>query len=138
LKPNANWNKGENVSVRSEKVGSLIKEELGLLFQRNFSMNDYGFLTVTEVLMSPDLKVAKVYLSIFGNEERKKKTFARLEAQKPSIRSMLGHAVRLRFTPEIIFYLDETLDKAMKLENIFHKIHENDPKKEEERNSADA
>ena len=71
------------MSVRSEKVGSLIKEELGLLFQRNFSMADYGFLTVTEVLMSPDLKVAKVYVSIFGDEVRKKKSFAKLEAQKP-------------------------------------------------------
>ena len=126
------------MSVRSEKVGSLIKEELGLLLQRNFSMADYGFLTVTEVLMSPDLKVAKVYVSIFGDEERKKKSFAKLETQKPSIRSMLGHAVRLRFTPEIIFYLDETLDRAMKLENIFNRIHENDSKKEEERSSTDA
>jgi ribosome-binding factor A len=126
------------VSVRSEKVGSLIKEELGVLFQRNFSMTDYGFLTVTEVLMSPDLKVAKVYVSIFGDEERKKKSFAKLEAQKPSIRSMLGHAVQLRFTPEIIFYLDETLDRAMKLENIFHKIHEKDSKNKDEKNQTDA
>jgi ribosome-binding factor A len=126
------------VSVRSEKVGSLIKEELGLLFQRNFSMADFGFLTVTEVLMSPDLKVAKVYVSIFGDEERKKKSIAKLELQKPSIRSMLGHAVRLRFTPEIIFYLDETLDRAMKLENIFHKIHENDSKKEEDNSSTNS
>ena len=126
------------MSVRSEKVGSLIKEELGVLFQRNFSMTDYGFLTVTEVLMSPDLKVAKVYVSIFGDGERKKKSLAKLEAQKPSIRSMLGHAVRLRFTPEIIFYLDETLDRAMKLENIFHKIHENDSKIEDEKSQKDA
>jgi ribosome-binding factor A len=126
------------VSVRSEKVGSLIKEELGLLFQRNFSMTEYGFLTVTDVVMSPDLKVAKVYVSIFGDEERKKKSFAKLEAQKPAIRSMLGRAVRLRYTPEIFFYLDDTLDRAMKLENIFHKIHENDSKSEEKNNSADA
>ena len=126
------------MSVRSEKVGSLIKEELGSLFQRNFSMADFGFLTVTDVLMSPDLKVAKVYVSIFGDEDRKKKSFAKLEAQKPSIRTMLGHAVRLRFTPEIIFYLDETLDRAMKLENIFHKIHENDSKKKKEQSSTDA
>ena len=126
------------MSVRSEKVGSLIKEEMGRLFQRNFSMAEYGFLTVTEVVMSPDLKVAKVYISIFGDTERKKNSFAKLEAQKPSIRSMLGHAVRLRFTPEIIFYLDDTLDRAMKLENIFHKIHENDSNKEEENNPADA
>ena len=124
------------MSVRSEKVGSLIKEELGMLFQRNFSMTEYGFLTVTDVVMSPDLKVAKVYVSIFSSEERKKKCFTKLEAQKQSIRSMLGHAVRLRYTPEIIFYLDETLDRAMKLEGIFHKIHEDESKKEEERNST--
>ena len=123
------------MSVRAEKVGSLIKEELSLIFQRNFSMADYGFLTVTDVVMSPDLKIAKVYVSVFGNEERKKKSFDRLQAQKPSVRSMLGHAVRLRYTPEIIFYLDETLDRVMKLENIFHKIHEQDSKKKEE-NSA--
>ena len=126
------------MSVRSEKVGSLIKEEMGRLFQRNFSMAEYGFLTVTDVVMSPDLKVAKVYVSIFGDEERKKNGFAKLEAQKPSVRSMLGHAVRLRFTPEIIFYLDDTLDRAMKLENIFHKIHENDSKIEDENNQTDA
>ena len=126
------------MSVRSEKVGSLIKEELGVLFQRNFSMAEFGFLTVTEVLMSPDLKIAKVYVSIFGDAERKNKSFAKLQAQKSSIRSMLGHAVRLRYTPEIIFYLDETLDRAMKLENIFQKIHEKEEIKETKNNSADA
>jgi ribosome-binding factor A len=126
------------MSVRTQKVGSLIKEELSVLFQRNFSMSEYGFLTVTDVIMSPDLKVAKVYISVYGDTERKKKSFTMLEAHKPSIRSMLGHSVRLRYTPEIIFYLDETVENAMKLENIFRKIHEQDSKKEEQSNSAEA
>jgi ribosome-binding factor A len=126
------------MSVRTQKVGSLIKEELSVLFQRNFSMSDYGFITVTDVIMSPDLKVAKVYISVYGDAERKKKSFVMLEAQKPSIRSMLGHSVRLRYTPEIIFYLDETVERAMKLENIFREIHEKDSKKEEKGNSAEA
>ena len=125
------------MSVRTQKVGSLIKEELSVLFQRNFSISEYGFLTVTDIIMSPDLRVAKVYISVYGDTERKKKSFAMLEAQKPSIRAMLGHSVRLRYTPEIIFYLDETMEKAMKLENIFRKIHENDTKKEEQSNSAE-
>jgi ribosome-binding factor A len=51
---------------------------------------------------------------------------------------MLGHLVRLRYTPEIIFYLDETIENAMKLESIFRKIHEQDLKKEEQSNSAEA
>ena len=126
------------MSVRTHKVGSLIKEELSVLFQRNFSMSDYGFLTVTDVIMSPDLKVAKVYISVYGDTDRKKKSFAMLEAHKSSIRSMLGRSVRLRYTPEIIFYLDETVEKAIKLENIFRKIHEQDSKKDEQSNSAEA
>jgi ribosome-binding factor A len=126
------------MSVRTQKVGSLIKEELSVLFQRNFSMSDYGLITVTDVIMTPDLKVAKVYISVYGDTERKKKSFVMLEAQKPSIRSMLGHSVRLRYTPEIIFYLDETVERAMKLENIFRKIHEQDSKKEEQSSSAEA
>ena len=50
---------------------------------------------------------------------------------------MLAHAVQLRYAPELIFYLDETLDKAMKLENLFHKIHEQDSQKEEENKSTE-
>jgi ribosome-binding factor A len=125
------------MSVRTQKVGSLVKEELSLLFQRNFSMAEYGFLTITEVVMSPDLKVAKVYISIFGDTDRKQKSFMMLQSQKPSIRSMLGRSIHLRFTPEIIFYLDETIDNAMKLENIFRKIHEQDEKKGEPNSSAE-
>lgn len=124
------------MSVRTEKVGSLLKEELSVLFQRNFSMSEYGFLTVTDVVMSPDLKVAKVYISVFGDGERKKKSFEMLEAQKPSIRSMLAQVVRLRYIPEIIFYLDETIDRAMRLENIFRQIHEQDTiKNDKEKNT---
>jgi len=119
------------MSVRAQKVGSLIKEELSMLLQRNYSMSEYGFLTVTDIIMSPDLRIAKVYISVYGDAERKKKSFAMLEAQKTSIRSMIGHSVRLRYTPEIIFYLDETVDKALKLESIFKKIHEQDSKNEE-------
>jgi ribosome-binding factor A len=117
------------MSVRSDKVASLIKEELSVLFQRNFAMEEYGFLTITEVRMSPDLRIAKVYVSVYGDEKRKIKSFEMLEAQKPSIRSMLGHAVRLRFTPELAFYLDESIDRAFRIENIIKKIHEHDASK---------
>ena len=112
------------MSVRMEKVGSLFKEELGMHIQRNFSISEYGLLTVTDVVMSPDLKIAKVYISVYGDEERKKKSLAMLEAQKPAIRSTIGQKIRLRYTPEIIFFLDETIDRAMRLEKIFKKIHE--------------
>jgi ribosome-binding factor A len=111
------------MSVRLEKVASLIKEQISIIFQRNFGMEEYGFMTVTDVRMSPDLKIAKVYISILGDVARKEKSLSMLEDQKKFIRSTLGHNIRLKFTPSLAFYLDETLDEAMKIENILNKIH---------------
>jgi ribosome-binding factor A len=118
------------MSVRSDKVASLLKEELSTIFQRNFAMEEYGFLTITEVRMSPDLRMAKVYVSVYGDKERKMKSFSMLEAQKSSIRSMLGRVIHLRFTPEIAFYLDESIDRVFRIESIFKKIHEQDEPRE--------
>jgi ribosome-binding factor A len=114
------------VSVRTERVASIVKEEIGIIFQRNFDMKDFGFITVTEVRMSPDLKIAKVYVSVFGDTAQKQKTLAMLETQKPFVRQTLGHNVRLKFTPSIVFYLDETMDNAMNLEKLFRKIHKDE------------
>ena len=111
------------MSVRTEKVASIVKEEIGIIFQRNFDMKAFGLVTVTEVRMSPDLKIAKVYVSVFGDTAQKQKTLGLLETQKPFVRQTLGRNIRLKFTPSIVFYLDETMDKAMNLEKIFRKIH---------------
>lgn len=119
------------MSLRSDRVASVVKEEVGRLFQRRFSMEQYGFMTVTEVRMSPDLRQARIYVSVFGDEKRKERTLALLEEQKSVVRSAVGKAVRLRLTPEIAFVLDETMDKAMNLEAIFKKIHD------EERNRGE-
>lgn len=119
------------MSVRTEKVASLVKEEISTIFQRNFAMEEYGFMTVTEVRMSPDLKNARVYVSIFGDESQKKKTLERLEGQKSFIRANLGHSLRLKFTPTILFQLDDSLDKAMKIEAIINRIHDEEKGKED-------
>ncbi len=118
------------MSVRSERVASLIKEEVSMLVQRNFSMEEYGFLTITDVEMSADLKNARIFVSVFGDSARKEKSLALLEQQKGFIRSELGHAIRLKFTPAIAFELDETLDRAMNIERIISKIHKGSPEKE--------
>jgi ribosome-binding factor A len=118
------------MSVRSERVASLIKEEVSLLVQRNFSMQEYGLMTITDVQMSPDLRNARIFVSIFGDAARKEKSLTLLEEQKGFIRAELGHAIRLKFTPSISFELDETLDRAMKIEGIINKIHKEGSAKE--------
>ncbi|HEX9615540.1 MAG TPA: 30S ribosome-binding factor RbfA [Bacteroidota bacterium] len=114
------------MSVRSEKVASLIKEEVSTIVQRNFTMEEYGFLTVTDVEMSADLKNAKIYVSVFGDAKRKERTLALLEGQKGFIRSTLGRSIRLKFTPTVTFQLDETLDRVMKIEKIINEIHKDE------------
>jgi ribosome-binding factor A len=119
------------MSVRTERVASLVKQLVSEIFQANFRMEEYGLMTVTEVRMTPDLKIAKVYVSIFGDEERKKKTLALLEVEKNFVRSELGHNLRLKFTPSLVFYLDESLDHAMRIESLLHQIHKDSPKQGE-------
>ena len=123
------------MSVRVERVASLIKEEVGTLFQRHFLMEEYGFMTVTEVRMSPDLKNAKIYVSVFGDETRKQRTLTLLEGQKQFVRSAIGKAVRMKFVPTVTFFLDETMDQAVKLEKIFKKIHDGDASPQSGENS---
>jgi len=119
------------MSVRAERVSSLVKELVSEIFQVNFRMEEYGLITVTEVRMTPDLKIAKVYVSVFGDAERKKKTLALLEVEKNFVRSELGHNLRLKFTPSLVFFLDESLDNAMRIETLLHKIHKDSPKTDE-------
>ncbi|MBI3005565.1 MAG: 30S ribosome-binding factor RbfA [Ignavibacteriales bacterium] len=127
------------MSVRTEKVASIIREEVSIIFQRNFPMEEYGFMTVTEVRMTPDLKTAKLYVSVFGDAARKQKSLALLEAQKSFIRSTLGHNIHIKFTPTLVFYLDETIDRAMNLETIFKKIHKDEEARSHPKdNDADA
>jgi len=106
-----------------EKVASLIKEEMGILFTWEFNDASYGFLTINEVQMTQDLKIAKVYVSILGNPDVRERTMKMLDEQKPNIRHSIGSRIRLKFTPEIHFYLDDTLDRVERINNLIKQIH---------------
>ena len=114
------------MSLRTERVASLIKEEVGMMFAREYRDPSYGFITVTDVHMTPDLRIAKIYVSIMGSTEVKERTLAMLEDKKGEVRSMIGSTVRLKFTPSIQFYIDETLDRVEKINSLIRKIHKDD------------
>ena len=111
------------MSIRTERVASLLKEEIGAILVRDYSDRSYGFTTVTEVKMTPDLKIAKVYFSVFGGSELKAKTMAMLKDEKSHIRGLVGSHVRLKFTPALQFYLDDTLDQVDRINHLIRKIH---------------
>lgn len=119
------------MSHRIDKVEHLIKEEISLIFLHKLSNLNLGFVTITNVRVSPDLKLAKIYLSVF---EKEKRNFVlnKIEDKKGFIRSELAHNIRIKFIPELKFFIDDTLDYVEKIEGLIKKIHEDDDNKTNE------
>ncbi len=114
------------MSVRTEKVAHLVKEQVSLLIERDYRSSEMGFMTVTKVTMSPDLRLARIYISIFGDVKTKERTLFLLNEAKKDIRRHIGKTVRIKFTPEIAFFIDDTMDYVENIENLLKKAHEND------------
>jgi ribosome-binding factor A len=100
-------------TTRQQKISKLIQKDLGEIFQREIASltGSYMLVTVTKVYVTKDLSIAKVYLSIFGVQD-KEKAFELIKASAKPIRGMLAQRVRhqLRVIPELKFYLDDSLD----------------------------
>jgi ribosome-binding factor A len=110
------------VSTRVEKVQRLARQVLG---EAIGELKDprVGFATVTAVRMSPDLRHARVIVSVMGTEEERRATMAGLESAKPHLRSELGRQVRLKYLPELVLELDEQSDRVERLETLLRRIH---------------
>ena len=115
------------MSHRIDKVESLIKEEISMIFLNKLRDPEIGFITITNVKMSPDLRIAKVYISIL-DRERREEVFKKINSFNSYIRSELAHRIKIKFTPELKFFVDDTLDYVEKIEGLIKKIHKDDNK----------
>lgn len=103
---------------RREKVSDLIKHEVARLLQTEVHDARLGFITVTEVRMSPDLKHARVFVSILEEGDKREEAMAGLRAATGFIRRELGHNLRLRYTPTVDFSLDTTIEYGARIERL--------------------
>lgn len=111
-------------STRQQKYSRLIQKELGQIFQNDIkNMFGKAFISVNTVRISPDLSVAKAYLS-FMMVDSKHEALESVKAQVKPIRKLLGDKIRkqARIVPELIFYLDDNLDYAAKMDVLFSNI----------------
>jgi ribosome-binding factor A len=109
-------------TTRQNKVSRLLQKELAEYFQRNGPGITGGkMVTVTVVRISPDLGVAKVYLSIFPGQELKE-TIRAISEKALMVRSEMGKRLRnqLKHIPEFVFYLDDSLDYIDRIENLLN------------------
>ncbi len=103
---------------RSRRVAELLKSEISDIIQRRIKDPLVGFVTITDVVLSDDLKIAKVYFSVLENESKKTDSLKGLERARTFIQNELGQRVRLRYLPVLRFYLDESWSYGARIDRI--------------------
>jgi ribosome-binding factor A len=111
------------MSIRTKRLGEVLKRDLGQILQREYQPTG-AFITVTKVLMTDDLSIAKVYLSVFAPNRDDKAIYQHLDDHIDVIRHTLAGKIRhqVRKIPELHFYVDDTAEYVNKIEKLFDKV----------------
>lgn len=122
-------------SKRQQQVSELIRRDFSSVLQEmgSYVYGSEVLVTVTQVKLTPDFGLAKIYLSIY-NTENKQAVLLMMEEEKSRLKSALGGRIRkrVRRIPNIAFYEDETLDEMYRLRQLFDKMHDEKQMGEEE------
>ena len=108
---------------RSERVADLIQREVAEMLVKSIKDPRIGFVTITKVTVSEDCRSAKVYFSVAGTLAERESSGKGLNSAKGYIRKELGRRLRLRYTPEIVFQFDPSIEYAIHMEEIIRNIH---------------
>ncbi|TAN42180.1 MAG: 30S ribosome-binding factor RbfA [Nitrospirae bacterium] len=110
---------------RSQRVGDLIREEIAEIIMNKLKDPRIGFVTVTGVDLSPDMKSARIFVSILKEEEQGHSLEA-LNSSRAFMRSILGKRLRMKYIPHLDFKLDESINYGFKIDKILKDIREKD------------
>ncbi len=105
-------------SNRPERVAQFLKEELSQIIREELKDPRIGFVTVTRVNITADLRYARIYVSIMGEEKEKKETFKGLESARGFVRRLIGERIRLRYTPDIEFKIDDSIEYSIRISKV--------------------
>lgn len=106
---------------RTQRVGDLIQTELARIIQEQVKGSGLSMITLTGVTVSPDFSHAKVYVSVLeDNADKIKETINALNSDAKAFRYELAHAVKLRVTPELRFYYDDSTVRGTRISSLLH------------------
>lgn len=109
-------------SQRSHRVGEQIQKEISALLLKGLKDPRVGFVTITEVKVTSDLGLARVYFTVMGEEQVRRQTAEGLTSAGPYLRRELGKRLRLRHVPELIFEFDSALEYGNRIESLLQEI----------------
>ena len=112
------------MGTRPERVQEAIRQEVSLIIQNEIKDPRLGFLTITGVELTPDLRYARIYFSTLGEQKDKFLALKGLRSAKGYIKGRLADKIKLRYMPEIEFKIDESLERTKKVYDILEKWHE--------------
>lgn len=118
--------------VRVRKLQEFIKQEVSQMLMGGLKDPRIGFVTVTDVEVTGDLRQAKIYCSFFGSEKEKEDSYIGLSHAAGHIRTELGKNLNLRHVPEITFEKDSSLDYGMHIESLLNSIKKEEKKEDSE------
>ncbi len=106
---------------RSQRLSILLREEIADIIMRRVKDPRIGFVTVTDVELSEDLKIAKIFISVL-DEEDKDTTIEILNSAKGLIRSEISKRVRVKFIPAIEFRIDKSIEHGDRIDRLLREI----------------
>lgn len=107
---------------RAQRVAEEMKKEIARIIQDELKDPRVGFVSITGVKVSNDLRHAKIYVSIFGNKEEETKSLEVLKKAKGFIRKEIGKQIKLRYTPEIVFLSDHSIAYSDKITRLLTEV----------------
>jgi ribosome-binding factor A len=108
---------------RPARVGDSIRQELTELITRQVKDPGIGFITITEVKVTPDLQIARVYYTTIGDEQSRVQTRRALSRARAFLRRQVGQRLQLRRVPELEFFFDESVERGDRIERIIQELH---------------
>ena len=109
-------------STRPSRVGDQLRAEISDLLARAVHDPGIGFVTITQVTVSPDLQVARVYYTTLGDERARRDTAKALGRATPFLRRQIGSRLRLKRVPLLEFFFDESIERGDRIERILNDI----------------
>lgn len=111
------------MGIRTDRVQMQMKKEISRILQEDLKDPRIGFVTITRIDLTGDLRHAKIYFSILGGEENQKAGAKGIQSAAGFIRKLIGERLKLKYVPELSFKLDRSLEYSINLEKTFERIH---------------
>lgn len=108
--------------IRKKRLESLLKREISLIIMHEIKDPRIHFVTVTNVSLTNDYKMAHIYVSIMGDEKEKEKNLQGLKNASGFIRKLVGESIKIKYNPELIFKIDDSFEKQDKIFKILKEI----------------